>query len=780
MLRAAAPLASELVALLGPTNTGKTHHCIERMLDHESGMIGLPLRLLAREVYDKVSARIGQQRVALITGEEKRVPPRPDYWICTVEAMPLDVEVDFLAVDEIQMIAHPSRGHVFTHRLLHARGIRETWFLGSHTAWRLIRHLVPTIKVNSKPRLSSLRHRGRLGLGQLPPRSAVVAFTSAQVYEMAERIKHRRGGAAVVLGALSPRTRNAQVAMYQSGEVDYLVATDAIGMGLNMSVSHVAFHSLEKFDGRHCRALSVPELAQIAGRAGRHLNDGSFGTLAPCAPLSDDVARAIENHRFESDRHAVWRNHDLNTDDLDALIDSLHAPPPRPGLRSLAGADDSNALTSLAQRPWLRRAANCRERVDLLWQVCQIPDYRKLLPEAHVELLGSIYAQLTGPGECLGGRWLSERIERLDDDQGDIDTLLGRLAFTRTWTYVSHQTRWLQRAKHWQQRTRDIEDRLSDALHERLMQRFVERRRGHLRTTQPGQRSGARSAGSPIAPGHAFASLMQLRDELDGRTPQQPSIDILVDAAHECFTLDPQGRIAVEGTPVGVLRRGTSVLHPEVSVASEFSGGDALRLERRLRAFAKDAVGQLLGNLAEDRDASAPERGLLYQLRAGLGLCTKVAAETQLKSLSSEARARLTRRGIRTGRRFIYCPDLVQGDAMRMRAALLSVYHSRNFGPLAEGPRSSSQPPRLSDADLSGLGYVRVGSNVVRCDVLETLLTAKERAIDPTEMAAVIGCTTEELPALLALIPKGTKRRRRRRKRHPNAQQTSGQSGSSM
>jgi ATP-dependent RNA helicase SUPV3L1/SUV3 len=548
-------------------------------------------------------------------------------------------------------------------------------------------------------------------------------------------------------------------------------------MGLNMSVTHVAFHSLSKFDGRHSRALRVSELAQIAGRAGRHLNDGSFGALAPCAPLPDDVAHAIENHQFEPDRHAVWRNHDLDTSNLDALLDSLHAAPPRSGLRPLAGADDSNALQSLAERPWLRRAANCPERVELLWQVCQVPDYRKLLPEEHVELLGSIYAQLSGPSGALGGSWLSERIERLDDDQGDIDTLLSRLAFTRTWTYVSHQTRWLERAKHWQQRTRDIEERLSDALHERLMQRFVERRRGHA---SGGTARPRNELADPLA-GQAFAGLMALRAKLGSAEPSaRLGVHELVDAAHDQFRVDARGVIHARGVAVGQLRKGTSVLHPEVSVASEFEGGDALRLERRLRAFTKDALLALLTPVAEEGAASAPERGLLYQLRSGLGVCTRAALEDQLKGLNAAERAGLQRRGIHVGVRFVYCPDLVHGDAMHMRAALLAVYHGRNFGRLAEGPASESTPSNLCDADLRGLGYERAGTTLLRCDVFEAALTARQRGVDAATLAETVGCTEAEVLHLLSLLPRSSKRRRRRKKRHPNAQQTSGQSGSAL
>ena len=433
----------KLVALLGPTNTGKTHRAVERLLEHRTGMIGLPLRLLAREVYDKLSVRAGEQAVALVTGEEKRVPPQPRYWVCTVEAMPLDRRVDFLAVDEIQLATHVERGHVFSDRLLHARGRVETWFLGSSTLRPMVAALVPEARIQSHTRLSTLRHRGRLKVSGLPPRTAIVAFSMARVWDLAERVRARRGGAAVVLGALSPRARNAQVALYQSGEVDYLVATDAIGMGLNLDVDHVAFAELTKFDGRGSRHLDKVEVGQIAGRAGRHLNDGTFGTLAPAEPFSPSMASSIEQHRFPAARRVMWRNRDLDFTTVDALLGSLAQRPARPELRLTARAADSDALRSLAYDQTIRAHASSAEGVRLLWDVCRIPDYRQLVLEDHVALLGDVFRQLVGPRGRLSADWMERRIGPLDNITGAIDDLLARLAFIRTWTYIAHRPAWV-------------------------------------------------------------------------------------------------------------------------------------------------------------------------------------------------------------------------------------------------------------------------------------------------------------------------------------------------
>lgn len=761
-----APLGSETTALLGPTNTGKTHQCLERMLEHATGMLGLPLRLLAREVYDKLSARIGERHVALITGEEKRVPSHPSYWICTVEAMPMDLEVDFLAVDEIQLVAHQSRGHVFTHRLLHGRGRHETWFMGSDTVRPLVQHLVPAAKVSRRPRLSKLSHAGPSSLGKLPPRSAIVAFNATQVYELAERVKARRGGAAVVLGALSPRTRNAQVAMFQAGEVDTLIATDAIGMGLNLPVRHVAFAGLRKFDGKRTRSSSAAELAQIAGRAGRHLDDGSFGSLDPCPPLPESVVRAIETHSFAPDKCAVWRNAELDFSRLDGLLHSLAERPSRPGLQLITEADDTTALHALSRRPSVQRVAHDAAAVELLWQVCQIPDYRKLLPEAHAELLYSLFCQLILRENHLDEDWVAERIERLDDIGGDIDALMGRLSFVRTWTYISHQPGWLPHAAHWQARTRELEDRLSDTLHERLVQRFVERRK----KAAPAPRARSRKeAARPttIDPAGPFAALLELQDKLRAPAAQElPEIERIVSATHDELTLDARGRIELRGLEVGQLRRGRSLLLPEVCASEQLAPGSRSRVERRLRAYAKDLVGALLEPLLDRPSDSAAVRGLLYQLRLGLGTWSRKSARSQLDQLSEQERQQLHRRGVQLGREWVFCLPLLSADALETRRALCCVFHGLDAGRL---PASQSKvAPRLGHpaAIWAPLGYVTCGAHVVRCDTYEGALRLMRRKVpDPRGVSQLLDGAGAALPELVAQFAKRRRRKRRSRRR---------------
>ncbi|MEX1367120.1 MAG: helicase-related protein, partial [Nannocystaceae bacterium] len=510
----AEPPGTGITALLGPTNTGKTHRAIEQMLRHQTGVIGLPLRLLAREVYDRITTRVGEQAVALVTGEEKRVPPRPRYWVCTVESMP-SREVDFVAVDEIQLAAHHQRGHTFTERLLHARGRLETWFLGADTIEPLLEEVLPTAIVERAPRLSQLRYSGTHSVGSLPARTAVVAFSAEDVYAIAESLRQRHGGTAVVLGALSPRTRNAQVAMYQAGEVQHIVATDAIGMGLNLDVDRVVFASLSKFDGRERRPLELAELAQIAGRAGRFTRDGGFGTLRPLAGLSPRVAEALERHHFPPLHRLVWRNPELDFSSVAALLDALRQRPRRRSLRLIEHADDYEALVRLVRIDAVRERATTAEAIELLWEVCRIPDYRKLLVDSHVQLLAAIYEQLAGPDARLDEDWMAQRIGDLDQTEGDIDTLMNRIAWVRTWTYVTNHEDWVPDAKHWQAVTRAIEDRHSDALHERLAARFVDHRAAgprHGRSARP-----RRSKPMPKAPADSaamasspFAALHQL------------------------------------------------------------------------------------------------------------------------------------------------------------------------------------------------------------------------------------------------------------------------------
>jgi ATP-dependent RNA helicase SUPV3L1/SUV3 len=764
--------ASRITALLGPTNTGKTHHAIERMLEHPTGMIGLPLRLLAREVYDKISALVGENAVALVTGEEKRVPPRPSYWVSTVEAMPVERDVDFVAVDEVQLAAHPERGHVFTSRILSARGRKETWFLGSASMRGVLGELTPTAQLVEHPRLSRLSFAGGAPLSRVPPRSAIVAFSASHVYELAERIRSRRGGAAVVLGALSPRTRNAQVAMFQAGEVDHLVATDAIGMGLNLNVAHVAFASLRKFDGHDARPLDETELGQIAGRAGRWIENGTFGTLEPVT-LPDDVARSIEDHRFSTIRRVRWRNDALAFDGIAALKESLAARPSRPLFRSVEDAEDRRALLLLEERAEVVRAARSEEAVRLLWDVCKIPDFRKLLFEAHVEFLAELFLELAR-GERLSDDWIAARVRGLDDTSGDVESLVARIAAIRTWAYVSSKPAWLKSPEEWAELTRELEDRLSDALHARLVMRFVDVKKSRSRAPSPKAAHKPRpQEKEPVAvsKGHPFAALAQWRARPAVESaPVDPGpaqfVEDVIAAAHDALELQAGGRIVhrASARTVGEIARGTGLALPDVrlQLADEAGSGTRSRVQRRLVAFARDVVGDLLGGLRPlgKREGSAALRGLLHRLEQTLGTVLASDVADALSGLEERERAALTEAGLVMGRRIVYVAGGLAPSAIETRIALATAFFGRHAGRAVTPPSKSavSFPARrdVEPAIFLSIGHPVFGRRAVRADVAERIaaeLMGAEVIPEKAVLAQRLGCPMRDIePVLSALV----------------------------
>lgn len=782
--RLAPGVGSRINVLLGPTNTGKTHRAIERMLEHPTGMIGLPLRLLAREVYDRLTARVGERSVALITGEEKRVGRQARYFVCTVEAMPLDREVDFLAVDEIQLAEHPERGHVFTDRLLHARGRTETWFMGSETMRSMVELLLPTATVEHRPRLSTLSGKGQTSLGGLPTRSAVVAFSVPEVYRLAEALRRRRGGAAIVLGALSPRARNAQVALYEAKEVDYLVATDAIGMGLNLAIRHVAFASLRKFDGKLERPLSAPELAQIAGRAGRHLENGTFGTLSPLPPLHPGLVAALEQHRFERVRRVIWRNSDLDTRSLGALLDSLRVTPTRTCLRRVSESTDLQALERLKADPDVRKRASGARAVELLWEACQIPDYDQGLAEQHASLIKRVFLQLTGPKEKLDPDWLERCLSPLDDADGDLDTLTWRIAALRTWTYLSNQAAWVEDVERFRGQAKSIEDKLSDALHERLVERFVERRRSAVDFSAV---ANSRNAQAEAQSHNGFAALIDLRARLLG-AQEAPSLDVwveqLVSAPHEHFELDEHGCLHADGRNLARLVRGAGLLHPEIKLTLDgVSDGQRLRLSRRLLAWTRDLVDELLGPLrAIAPDAlGAAGRGLSYQLEQRLGTLPAREARQQLATLSNLERRALARADVHLGRDVVYLESSLGGRNLLARLALCRAY-SAEQSPALHVPRGAASFARsrgIDDALYASLGFPTFGPRAVRADVARRITrrlaeaSAGRRAfVLPDVLADWLQTELDELPAIVRAFgysraPSGRYHRRSRARSKP-------------
>jgi len=756
--------AGAVRALLGPTNTGKSHAAIERMLEHATGMIGLPLRLLAREVYDRVSARVGQDAVALVTGEEKRIPRHARYWVCTVEAMPRrphNKTVDFLAIDEIQLAGHRERGHVFTDRLLNWRGEQETWFLGASTMIPLVERLAPAAVIEKRPRFSALKSAGGLSVAQLPPRTAVVAFSLPRVYELAERLRVKRGGAAVVLGALSPRTRNAQVAMYQSGEVDYLVATDAIGMGLNLDVDCVAFADLRKFDGRKPRPLQTTELAQIAGRAGRHRRDGRFATLNPAPALEPTVVRSLEDHQFPFQREIWWRNSALDFSSADALLASLHIKPRSKALRLMEDAHDARILAQLLKEQDVRAHIRNPNDVERLWDVCQVPDFRKIDFGDHTDLLKTIFVQLSSrPKATLDPQWVQSRIKRIDDLNGGIDTLLSRMAAIRTWTFITNRSRWLENARSFQEQSRQIEDHLSDALHEQLVGRFVDERRRFARHRN-GRTSNALSSG-------AVKSLADLRTLVVAAQDEQSIADDwaerLADEAHETFSLQGDGVIQAGARAVAQLQKGSSLTQPEVVITVDASGGPKLQLKKRLMAWMADTTSALLRPLDTlDRETlSAAGRGVVYQLQKGLGTALVGAGADQFRALTPRDHAAMGRAGITVGQRVCFVHRLIKPAAIKVRAALCSAALPR--GVVIPLPRPSdvsfawarTVQPRdrhlVQPEMLTAMGFPVFGPRAVRADVAEAIARMNAAGEPLEKVARRLGCSPKKAdPVLQAL-----------------------------
>lgn len=744
---------SRVIAVLGPTNTGKTHLALERMSGYGSAMIGFPLRLLARENYDRLVSRKGRNAVALMTGEEKILPPYATHFVCTVEAMPVDRLVDFLAIDEIQLCADPDRGHVFTDRLLHARGRVETMFMGADTIRPLLKKLVPEAEYVARPRFSRLTYTGAKKLARLPARSAIVAFSAADVYGMAEMIRRQKGGAAVILGALSPRTRNAQLGLYQSGEVDYLVATDAIGMGLNMDVGHVAFAAARKFDGRHPRLLEASEVGQIAGRAGRHMNDGTFGVTADLPGLDPSIVDSVENHEFPPLKQLQWRNSDLRFTSIRALLSSLERLPDRPGLVRARDADDHLALIAMLANEDIGEVAVTPAEIRLLWEVCQIPDFGKISPDQHARLLALIYRHLLAGDGLIPPDWMEAQIRRVERTDGDIEALVGRIAAIRIWTYIANRNDWLKDGAFWRERTRAVEDRLSDALHERLTQRFVDRRTAHLvRRLKDGQTmlSSVTKDGAVAVDGHFVGRLDGFRFRPDDADAGQATralisaanrslgveiahrIETLLQDRDEFFFLAPDGILLWRDQAVAKLGASAELLSPvvELLAADLVEPHQRLKVQARLADWLADHIAQRLPELHQALLAplNGAARGLVWQLGQSLGSIPRKNLADLLGALTKEDRRELSRLGVRFGTESIYFLSALKPAAQFLRNLLWS--NARGFPP-PEPPRAGAvsianfgdAPPDYPER----IGFRRLGEVAVRIDVLERFLVDLRR-----------------------------------------------------
>ncbi len=797
--------ARTVTAVLGPTNTGKTHLAIERMIARESGIIGLPLRLLAREVYGRIVARVGEDKVALVTGEEKVIPTDARYWVSTVEAMPLDLKTDFVAIDEVQLAGDLERGHVFTDRILNMRGHLETLLLGSATARPLLERLLPGLNVVTRPRMSVLAYSGQKKITRLPPRSAVVAFSSSEVYAIAELIRRQHGGAAVVLGSLSPRTRNAQVALFQNGDVQHLIATDAIGMGLNLDVDHIAFAGIRKFDGYQYRMLTPAEMGQIGGRAGRHTRDGTFGVTGRVDPFDDELVEALESHRFDALKVLQWRSRALDFSSVTALRASLDVPPREQGLTRAPPSADETAFDHAVRDEAIRRVASSPERVRLLWDVCQVPDYRKIAPANHADLIAGIYAHLTRDG-VVPDDWFARQVAFADKVDGDIDTLSNRMAHIRTWTFVANRADWLSDPAHWQGVTRGVEDRLSDALHDRLTQRFVDRRTSVLMRRlrenamleaeitpvgdvlvegqHVGQLQGFRFAPDAAADGPdgkalRAAAQKALASELTARA------DKVARAANEDFTLTSDGFIRWQGEVVGRLIAGETVLAPGLIVLCDdtLETADREKVEGRLTLWLKthiDTLAKPLRDLETGEGLEGLARGVAFRLVEAQGIVERSDIAEDVRQLDQTMRAGLRRLGVRFGAYHIFVPALLKPAPSRLMAQLWALKHGDLEMPgLSELPQLSASgrtsvvvDPEISKDLYKVVGFRVCGPRAVRVDILERLadlirplLAWKplDASVEPPEgavpegggftvtvaMTSLLGCAGEDFSAIL-------------------------------
>ncbi len=768
----------QIKADLGPTNTGKTHRAITRMLQYRSGVIGLPLRLLAREVYDKLCTQVNPQEVALITGEERIVGPRARYWVATVEAMPRDFSAEIVIIDEVQLAADPERGHIFTDRILNTRGTKETLLLGSHAMRPLLQRLFPDAHFETSERFSTLSWAGRKKLASLPPRSAIVAFSTDEVYATAEFLRRQHGGAAVVMGALSPRTRNAQVDMYQRGEVDYIVATDAIGMGLNLDIDYVFFAGTEKFDGRRHRNLFPHEMAQIAGRAGRFQRDGKFGITAGALDFSPELVTAIEGHHFAPIKHMEWRNSDLNFSSIDRLIRDLEKPPSMEIFARARESDDLRLLRHFARMEDIRAICTHPKHIEMLWDVCGLPDFPKFAAGEHIALAERIYRNLRSPLGRISADYVRKTVDQLARPHHNIEIIARKLAQIRTWTYIAQRNDWLEDAQYWRERTRAVEDQLSDALHQALILSFVDSRTSHLRRRLKEKEilmAEVNEAGEVMVEGQFVGQLNGFQFQLDPKAEGAEAktiaaaakeallpvfhlrSDKFYNATDRDISLSEQYAIMWDGAVIGNLSKGASALEPKVTAFVDDTLPTEIRekIERRLGHWIErrrtEQLAPLLA-LRDDETLSGMVRGVAFQLVEAMGVIPRERIANDIKALSQEERGQLRKHGVRFGQYSIFMPLLLKPAPTELRLVLSSIWREETdiVTPPPAGLVTIPADASYQTHHYDLAGYRLVGERAIRIDMLERLadlLRDKDRfagfEANP-DMLSITGLTLEQ------------------------------------
>ena len=775
--------SQKIVALLGPTNTGKTHVAIERMLEFDSGIFGLPLRLLAREVYDKCIDKIGLEKVALITGEEKIIPASADYFICTVESMPKDKEVDFVAVDEIQMCADRERGHIFTDRLLHARGQKLTMFLGSQIMANIISELIKNVEFEKKERFSKLSYAGYKKISRLDRKVAIIAFSIEEVYAIAELVRRQKGGAAIIMGSLSPKTRNSQVGLYQSGDVDYLVATDAIGMGLNMDINEIYFSNLKKFDGKKTRRLNLIEMSQIAGRAGRFKNDGEFGTTGDCENLNSDEIENIEKHQLPETKMIYWRNSKLDFNNPNKLISSLELKPIKKNLLRATDSLDESIL-----RHFLKKGANnilYHKNLELLWECCQIPDFDKKAYGQHINIVDKVFQFLSTRKKKIPSTFMKEQLKGLEKDHGNVDLLSHRLSSVRTWSYVANKKNWVENSDYWVQLTKNIEDKLSDKLHDELTKSFIDKKISILSrslkqdiilNTEINTENKIHIDGQLIGELKGLKFIVELtsktldtdiksikkaarrgiKEELEKRTNEI--------ITNQEISIDANSKIIWKGNPIAKLKKGHDYLSPKIEIIADESLEleTKLKLEGFLEKWFNNYINEILGdliNLTKQKVENQYLRALVFQLYEKNGVIKRDEIDTIVKLIPSEERKKLWKMGIKIGRYHVYLPKMLKPKAVEFRVSLWKIFY--NLANRHEIPKFGLNFLINKNYEQSFLllcGFEKFKQYFVRIDILEKLFikildNSKDRKFTiNAEMMNLLGCTKENFYKLMTYM----------------------------
>jgi len=782
-------MEKKVVAVLGPTNTGKTYFAIERMLQFETGIIGFPLRLLAREVYDKCVKKIGKEKVALITGEEKIIPPYANYYLCTVESMPLDINVDFIAVDEIQMCADVERGHIFTDRLINMRGDKLTMFLGSNIIENVIKKFIPDVECIYKTRFSKLYYSGHKKISRLPSRSAIIAFSVDEVYALAEFIRRQRGGAAIVMGSLSPKTRNAQVELYQSGDVDFLVATDAIGMGINMDIDHISFNSLSKFDGKKNRHLRLTEIGQIAGRAGRYMNEGSFGVTGKCEELNSDQVEKLENHQFDSVLNIFWRNSNLDYSSIQSLIKSLDKEPNIDNLLRNKDLLDENVLKTLFQNN-NKNKINLEANIPILWECCQIPDFTKSSYNEHIEIVKKVYEFLTSNKSKIPNEWMRNQLSGLDNLSGNIDTLASRISHVRTWAYVSYKKNWVENSDYWISKTKDIEDKLSLKLHEELSKSFIDRRMSALSRNLKQESVLEASIGQNnevVIDNQFIGTLKGLKLNLDfsgsmlqtdiKSIKKAARIGVLKEVKKRIKTVISQKldlvnlnlqenfKITLNSEPLAYLTKGKDYLNPCVELITD----DILELKDQieLKKYIEDWINYKKNNLLNDlvkianyKSSNSYIRALCYRLFENNGILKRTGAEDLVDNIKKEERVELRKIGIKIGRYHIYQPRMILPKAVQLKVIFWNCFNEKlkNINYPSQGLNFVKNFSNKDKDFLLICGFEMFENFIVRIDILEKLFikiiskSVNNEFSISVDMLNLLGCGKEDFEKLLKLM----------------------------